>query len=301
MTEGRTISAGIAVLFFLLCPALNAQAGSLGALIAQQEGALRTLEQAMSGRNPYLQWRTAQEAVETVRQTSGNLAEESTKIEQQLGELVGRNQQLVLAREALIKEVQGLKISNQNLTKANANLNSEKQQLLVQHEQFEAMQSFFSMAFYASLTLALLGFGGLLIRIPTTRLDRRLTRLEITNLENKLRKEALSSQAEEARPRQVKRPMAERKAVEMKTPKEQHGDTESVPVKANPRDAQEATSDERPIEALGKKAKRRKAQFATAASNSGKSKNVSKKGQTKPKQKEKKKTKKKQSPTAMTG
>ena len=112
VTEGRTIYAGIAVLFFLLCSALNAQAGSLGALIGQQEGALRTLEQAMSGRNPYLQWRSAQEAVEAVRQTSGNLAQESTKIERQLGELIGRNQQLVLAKEALIKEVQGLKMGD---------------------------------------------------------------------------------------------------------------------------------------------------------------------------------------------
>ncbi len=288
MTNGRKNF--VRIVFVSLCfyPAVTTQAGSLSKLIEEQDAALSALEKRLAGRNPYVQVRTAHDAMGTVRQSSENVARESRKIEQERATLAEDNRQLVSGKTALLKEVQGLQVASRNLVTANENLASERTQLVDQNERLVTRQRFLSMAFFVTLALAFLGFGGLLVRIPNSRLERRLKQLEITDLENKLKKEASTSRAPETSPRSVKRPLAELMSADIRQSQAEPPRAHAKRVRPERRNVQAARADRSRVVALDDKAIEKKAGLTTPATKPGKAEEDTKKGEIKQKQKKKK-------------
>ncbi len=218
------------LVFCCFCPAVDAQGGSLEELLAAQASALKTLEQKLAGSNPYLQWNAARQALKGLAASADEVARKSRQIERELGQSSADNQRVRSDYEALREEVQGLRRSNRELARASNDLADGNKELLVENEQLAAQQKYFWLAFYSALALAFIGFGGLLIRIPNSRLESRLKRLEIRELENKLKEETFRSQMEASRPRAAARPMAERRNSESKL-------SPSEPIPAEPTDA----------------------------------------------------------------
>ena len=193
MTEGRKTILGALLLSCCLCLAVSAEGSSLEELLKAQKIALDTLEKKLAGRNPYLQWTAAQQALKTLLESTDNVARTSRRIDGERVKLAAGNQRLAAENDALLKEAQQLRRSNRELGETSKGLADGNKRLLVENEHLLARQKYLWMAFYAALALAFLGFGGLLVRLPNSRLEGRLKRLEIADLENKLKKEAAKS------------------------------------------------------------------------------------------------------------
>ncbi len=265
VTNGRKNFVRIVFISLCFCPAATTQADSLSKLIEEQEAALSALEKSLAGRSPYVQVRTAHDALGTVRQSSRNIARESRRIEQERAALAEDNRQLVSGKTTLLKEVQGLQIASRNLVTANENLASERTQLVDRNERLASRQRFLSMAFFVTLALAFLGFGGLLVRIPNARLERRLKELEITDLENKLKKEASTPRAPATSPRSVKRPLAELMSTDIRQSQAEPLRGHAKRVRPERRNVQAARADRSRVVALDDKPSEKKAGLSTRA------------------------------------
>ncbi len=243
MTKGRNIPAAIMLVYFCVCSSASAERHSLQGLIELQQSALNALEKKLAGRNPYMQWAAAQKALENVSEAAGNVARRSLSIEQEREQLAVEKQKLAAEQGALLREVQDLRRSNRDLAETNEKLTRGNRQLLAKNEHLASRHGFYWIAFYSALGLAFLGFGGLLMRIPNSRLERKLKQLEITELETKLKKEAARSRAEEIRSQRLARPMAERRA-----PRPEPTSTEPEAASSGAKDApaRESTPAKRP-------------------------------------------------------
>ncbi len=291
MTHRRKNFVRIVFVSLCLCPAVTPHAGSLDELIKKQEAALSTLENSLAGRNPYAQLRIAHNAMGTVRQSSEDIARASRKIEQERVALAENNRQLVSGKATLLKEIQGLQAATNNLVTANENLVSEKTQLTDRNERLAARQRFLAMAFFSALALAFLGFGGLLVRIPNSRLERRLKELEIVDLENKLKKEASTAQTAQASPPPVKRPLAELMSTDIRQSQAKPPKVHAKRVRPQPRSVQAARTDRSRIVALDDRPPEKKTDSPARAIRPARDAEDTKKSETKQKQKQKKKKK----------
>ncbi|MDJ0891288.1 MAG: hypothetical protein QNK18_08865 [Gammaproteobacteria bacterium] len=211
MTKVRKDLLGMMLFSCCFCLDVVAEEASLHELLARQESALKTLQQKLAGRNPYLQWRSAQEALESVTAIAGRIARTSRRIERERVEFADANQRLTADKVALAEEVQDLRGSNKALAEANEHLTKGRKQLLAQNEQFASELRLFWIALFSALALAFLGFGGLLVRIPNSRLERKLKLLRIAEMENRLKKEAASSRAGTSGTTTAARDMAQRR------------------------------------------------------------------------------------------
>ena len=293
MTNGRKNFVRIVFICLCFCPAVTTQADSLSKLIEEQEAALSALEKSLAGRNPYVQVRTAHDAMGTVRQSAENVVRESRRIEQERTALAENNRQLVSGKTALLKEVQGLQAASRNLVTANENLASERTHLVAQNERLVTRQRFLSMAFFVTLALAFIGFGGLLVRIPNFRLERRLKELEITDLENKLKKEASTAQAPETSPRSVKRPLAELMSTDIRQSQAKPPRAHAKRVRPERRTVQTARADRSRVVALDDKPIEKKPALTMRAPKPAKNEENTKEGETRQTQKQRQKKKKK--------
>ena len=86
------------------------------------------------------------------------------------------------------------KVQLKKLASASKKIEEQAEELARQGEELERKKEaleerarFLSMGFYTSLSAAVIAFAGLLFRIPTARLDRRLRRLEILEKEQVLK------------------------------------------------------------------------------------------------------------------
>ena len=289
MTEGRKSFVRTALVSLLFSTAMTTDASSLNELIAKQEAALSTLESTLLGRSPYVQVRTTHDAMGVVRQSSEDIARESRKLEHQRAALAEENQQLLSTKGTLQQDVQRLTISTTNLLTDNENLASERNRLIAQNEHLVSGQSFFSMAFYTALVLAFLGFGGLLVRIPGSRLDLQLKRLEIAELENKLKKEASMPQGQDIEPQPGRRPMAGLMSEDIRQSQSEPLRAHAKRIRPGSRDARKTRVPKEQFVAVDEKVREKKAETTTTAPQPDTGEQDARRGETKQKQKKKKK------------
>ncbi len=293
MTHRRKNFVRIVFVSLCLCPTVTPQAASLDELIEKQEAALSALERTLARRNPYIQVRTAHDAMGTVKQSSDDVARESRKIAQERVALAEDNRQLTSGKTALLKEIQGLQAATRNLVTANENLVSDKTRLTDRNERLAARQSFLAMAFFSVLALAFLGFGGLLARIPNSRLERRLRELEIAELENKLKKEASTAQTAPSSSPPVRRPLAELMSTDIRQSQARPPKAHAKRVRPQPRSVQAARADRSRVVALNDKPSEKKTGSSARAIKPATDAQGTKKGETKQKQKQKQRKRKK--------
>ena len=100
---------------------------------------------------------------------------------------------LVRAQEALkeadakkkeIEEmIKSIEVASNNLEDEKDNLLKEKSALIKDKSDLESREKLFTMGFYASFSTALIAIFGIMFKLPTVRLERKLKALEIQEKE----------------------------------------------------------------------------------------------------------------------
>lgn len=101
-------------------------------------------------------------------------------------------QAALVAAEAKQREVE---TRFAELARASSQIEKEKEELTKSKSDLEAREKLFSMGFYASFTTSLLAILGLVVKLPTSRLDKQLKLLEIQDKELSLKERAAKLEA----------------------------------------------------------------------------------------------------------